>query len=357
MTIPHVSELQDRIALATPLTYLQHGDIHKHPITSINAIIDYLNAIGGGSGGPVSSILAYAGPITDPAPLGYLWADGRQYSKITYADLYNIIGTTYNVGGRVGPDMFCMPDLRGVTIIGANPMSGTRNTDYSARVLATKYGAESYTNNAVAVTGNTPAMSVSFSNMGHVTFPTFDPGAFPTLTGGTLPSSSGGSFPTLTGGVLPSSSGGVLSSLSAGAGNITSEAQGTATVSAAACIPITAIPEGLDAAAQCTGMTVDPFTVDISKAAVFGALDFDPGSFPTFSAGSFQALTGGGFPTFSPGSFPTLTSGTLPSQAGGSNSVTGIVGTVPSTALSGVVAAINVPTVTPSICLNYLIKY
>lgn len=45
------------------------------------------------------------------APTGWLKANGASISRTTYADLFNVIGSTY--GGGDGSTTFTLPDLRG----------------------------------------------------------------------------------------------------------------------------------------------------------------------------------------------------------------------------------------------------
>lgn len=53
---------------------------------------------------------------------GWLLCDGRQVSRSTYADLYNIVGTTYGSGD--GSTTFNIPDLQGRFLLG-KATSGT----------------------------------------------------------------------------------------------------------------------------------------------------------------------------------------------------------------------------------------
>ena len=67
---------------------------------------------------PTGSVIAFAG---SSAPTGWLLCNGAEVSKTTYADLFAVIGTTYNsTGGRTGPSTgnFCLPDLRQCMIMG-----------------------------------------------------------------------------------------------------------------------------------------------------------------------------------------------------------------------------------------------
>lgn len=62
---------------------------------------------------PIGGIQAYAGSI---APNGYLLCDGQEVSRITYAELYALIGTTYGAGD--GSTTFNVPNLKGKVIVG-----------------------------------------------------------------------------------------------------------------------------------------------------------------------------------------------------------------------------------------------
>ena len=59
-------------------------------------------------------IFDYAGST---APSGYLLCDGTAYNRVTYASLFNAIGTTWGAGD--GSTTFNVPDLRRKTTIGA----------------------------------------------------------------------------------------------------------------------------------------------------------------------------------------------------------------------------------------------
>lgn len=56
---------------------------------------------------PTGSVIAFAGQI---APSGWLLCQGQAVSRTTYADLFDIIGTTYGVGDN--STTFNLPDLR-----------------------------------------------------------------------------------------------------------------------------------------------------------------------------------------------------------------------------------------------------
>ncbi len=60
---------------------------------------------------PTGSITAFANSVQGNPPEGWLLADGSAVSRIQYADLFNVIGTTYGAGD--GSTTFNLPDFRG----------------------------------------------------------------------------------------------------------------------------------------------------------------------------------------------------------------------------------------------------
>jgi Phage Tail Collar Domain len=81
------------------------------------------NALSGSSGNPVGTILMFGGNTT--APSGYLFCDGSSYSQTgTYANLYAVIGTTYNLGSTPSGS-FAVPNFHnGTTGSGIFPIAG-----------------------------------------------------------------------------------------------------------------------------------------------------------------------------------------------------------------------------------------
>lgn len=81
----------------------------------------------GGSGGasgdtlPIGAITEYAGAT---APTNWLICDGSAISRSTYADLFNVIGTTYGQGD--GLTTFNLPDYTGRVPVGKD----TNDTDF-----------------------------------------------------------------------------------------------------------------------------------------------------------------------------------------------------------------------------------
>lgn len=69
---------------------------------------------------PIGSLYQFAGST---APDGFMLCYGQAVSRSTYADLFNVIGTTYGVGD--GSTTFNLPDLRGRVIAGRDDMGGS----------------------------------------------------------------------------------------------------------------------------------------------------------------------------------------------------------------------------------------
>jgi microcystin-dependent protein len=84
---------------------------------------------------PAGVMTPFAGSV---APTGWLFCDGSSYSTTDsrYANLYNIIGTTYGGSGTY----FKVPDCRGRTLIGAGAGAWLTN-----RARGVTYGSESHT--------------------------------------------------------------------------------------------------------------------------------------------------------------------------------------------------------------------
>ena len=85
-------------------------------ITTAKLAIDVQNALV-----PVGAVQAFA---TNSTPSGWLYADGSDVSRTTYADLFAKIGTTYGAGN--GTTTFGIPDLRGIFVrgIGSQTIGG-----------------------------------------------------------------------------------------------------------------------------------------------------------------------------------------------------------------------------------------
>lgn len=67
----------------------------------------------------LGSLVAFAGTS---APPGYLLCYGQAVSRVTYVDLFGVIGTTWGVGDAA--TTFNVPDLRGRAVFGRDDMGG-----------------------------------------------------------------------------------------------------------------------------------------------------------------------------------------------------------------------------------------
>jgi microcystin-dependent protein len=98
------------------------------------------------NGVPVGTIVAFAGPAT-AVPDGWLLCDGaalNSSSNLAYAQLFNVIGTTW---GGTGNTSFNIPDLRGAFIRGLNETAGGLDPN---RTLGSYQGGEIQSHNHTA---------------------------------------------------------------------------------------------------------------------------------------------------------------------------------------------------------------
>ena len=124
---------------------------------------------------PVGTVIWYAKPTP---PTGYLKANGATISRVTYSELFNVIGTNYGAGN--GTTTFALPDLRGEFIRGWDDGRGVD----SGRSFASGQGhqLQNHTHQynyrpspAEADTGN--AVNNLWRNVGSATTAGVDPGA------------------------------------------------------------------------------------------------------------------------------------------------------------------------------------
>lgn len=85
---------------------------------------------------PVGTTLEYSGSTL---PIGFLWEDGSNISRTTYAALFTAIGTTYGAGN--GSTTFTLPDSRGRVAVGRDNMGGTSAARLSGVIGSTTLGA------------------------------------------------------------------------------------------------------------------------------------------------------------------------------------------------------------------------
>ncbi len=95
------------------------------------------------NGNATGTIVAFAGAT---GPDGWLLCNGAEVNRITYADLFTVIGTDYGVGNA--NTTFNLPDLRGRFALGKDDMGGISAdsvTAVEADELGGSGGAETHT--------------------------------------------------------------------------------------------------------------------------------------------------------------------------------------------------------------------
>jgi prepilin-type N-terminal cleavage/methylation domain-containing protein len=91
---------------------------------------------------PTGSVMAWT---TTQMPDGWLVCDGSTVSRVTYSELFELIGTTFGAGD--GSTTFHLPDLRGRAIVGADNMGGSAAnviSDSMAGVMGGVFGEEKH---------------------------------------------------------------------------------------------------------------------------------------------------------------------------------------------------------------------
>ncbi len=96
----------------------------------------------------VGSVQSYSGSTT---PTSYLLCNGQAVSRVTYVDLFNVIGTTYGTGN--GSTTFNLPNLTGNIVVGHN----SSDTDFN--ILGKTGGAKSITLTTNQIPGHTHAFT------------------------------------------------------------------------------------------------------------------------------------------------------------------------------------------------------
>ena len=91
---------------------------------------------------PTGTIVPYGGTVAS-IPVGFLPCDGSLADQTVEADLFAVIGATWNVGGEPG-GFFRLPDFRGKSVVGLNDGSLPNGVDggFTTRTLAAVGGAE-----------------------------------------------------------------------------------------------------------------------------------------------------------------------------------------------------------------------
>jgi len=93
-------------------------------------------------------------------PAGWLLCDGRAVSQTTYAALYAVITTQWNIGGE-GAGNFRLPDFRGRSPMGKGQFSGGTN-----RLVGQLLGAETHTLDATQIPNHGHSVSLVSNTTG-----------------------------------------------------------------------------------------------------------------------------------------------------------------------------------------------
>jgi microcystin-dependent protein len=112
------------------------------------ASTDAVNVSQISSTNPSGEIIMYAGAFL---PSGFLWCDGAAVSRLTYANLFAAIGTTWGAGD--GSTTFNVPDFRGRAPAGVDNMGGISANVLPGYTLAHTGGEATHT----LITGEIPA--------------------------------------------------------------------------------------------------------------------------------------------------------------------------------------------------------
>lgn len=129
------------------------------PTASTDAVTKgYVDTIGAAAT-PTGAVSAYAGGT---APTGWLLCDGAAVSRVTYALLFAVVGTTYGPGD--GATTFNTPDVRGRTLLGVGTGAGggtsgsgivTGGSALTTRTAGQWFGEELHTMTAAELVAHT----------------------------------------------------------------------------------------------------------------------------------------------------------------------------------------------------------
>lgn len=147
------------------------GDTAVVPGLYYNSGSEWILLGSGGDANPTGTVIQKASANT---PTGYLYCDGQEVSRTTYADLFADIGTTYGVGD--GNNTFNLPDYRGQFLrgqddgAGVDPDAGTRTGgDAVGSTQADELGFHNHSTNynPAASTNLAVSTSINYVNAGN----------------------------------------------------------------------------------------------------------------------------------------------------------------------------------------------
>lgn len=166
-----------RIAKGQPLTDLELDDNFRQIKTAVNYLLEEI-AISSSSSAIKGEIKLFGGATL---PTGYLWCNGAAVSRTVYADLFAVTGTKFGVGN--GTTTFNLPDFRGASPMGSNPMGASTKVGISTRADGAIVGAETasanHDHNASAVLSVTP---LSYTPSGTIAVANYSGSVTPTIT-------------------------------------------------------------------------------------------------------------------------------------------------------------------------------
>lgn len=154
-----------------------------------------VSQLAAGAGGavsniPIGAVIDYWGATP---PEGYLFCAGQAVSRVTYAALFALMGTSAGPGD--GSTTFNLPDYRGRVAAGRDNMNGD-NAGRLSSIPSATLGASGGNQVHVLTLGEMPAHGHTVTDPGHTH--TYNSAT----TGGSAPEGSGFPVPTLAGGLL-----------------------------------------------------------------------------------------------------------------------------------------------------------
>lgn len=173
-----VSQVAELAASNVQSVYAVNGDLYYNNSSGTPVQITQGDSVTSPSSPlvPAGVIWPYGG---SSAPTGFLMCDGSEASEVTYADLFAILGTSFNLGTETAGN-FRLPDMRGRVPMGAGAYTDSVSGAL-VRTLGQKVGAAAHT----LTTAEMP--SHTHTDAGHThTFPSGGAGGanYPALTNG-----------------------------------------------------------------------------------------------------------------------------------------------------------------------------
>jgi microcystin-dependent protein len=170
-------ELLYRIAKGQPLTDLELDDNFRKLKTAVNYLLEEI------ASSPTTSAIRGEMKMFGGAslPTGYLWCNGAAVSRVTYADLFAVVGTKFGAGN--GTTTFNLPDFRGASPMGSNPMGAVTKVGVSARTDGAIVGAETANaNHTHTASGVLEIDPIDYTPSGTISVANYTGNVIPTIT-------------------------------------------------------------------------------------------------------------------------------------------------------------------------------